>query len=169
MAQFSRGEGLTILVLLGTQPQPFTRLIEQVMVVLQREASNIQAVHVQFGNTPFSYDAAYLKAQAFYQHDEYLQLIEQSQVIVTHGGAGSILDSLNRGKQVIVLPRLSCFGEHVDDHQVELVEALKAQAHIIAETTIAESFALLETFSFMPYHNNQHAIIQKIKAYIEED
>ncbi len=45
-------------------------------------------------------------------------------MVITHAGVGSILVTLMNGKRPIVVPRLARFGEHVDDHQLELARRL---------------------------------------------
>ena len=55
-------------------------------------------------------------------------------VLLSHGGAGSILNAMQAGKPLVVVPRLKSFGEVIDDHQLELAEALSQQGRGIAVT-----------------------------------
>lgn len=57
-------------------------------------------------------------------------LVSEARVVVTHAGVGSILLSLMNGKRPFVVPRLSAFGETVDDHQVESARRF-AQAGLV--------------------------------------
>ena len=50
-------------------------------------------------------------------HDEVQQRMRDADVVVTHGGVGSILDALAAGKVPVVVPRRASRAEHVDDHQ----------------------------------------------------
>ena len=43
-----------------------------------------------------------------------------SDVVISHAGVGSILNILDFGKFPILIPRLSRFGEHIDDHQLQI-------------------------------------------------
>ena len=52
-------------------------------------------------------------------------------VVITHGGAGSVLTALSAGKVPVVLPRRTDQGEHVDDHQVRMVASLAARGLVI--------------------------------------
>ena len=54
---------------------------------------------------------------------EFNETIEKSDYIITHGGVGSIIDSLKKNKKVIAVPRLGKYNEHVNDHQVEIIES----------------------------------------------
>ena len=42
-------------------------------------------------------------------------------MVITHGGTGVIIGAVKQGKKVIAVPRLASYGEHVDDHQVQLL------------------------------------------------
>ncbi|WP_010480024.1 PssE/Cps14G family polysaccharide biosynthesis glycosyltransferase [Thermococcus zilligii] len=64
-------------------------------------------------------------------HDTIIEHFKKSRVIVTHAGAGTIFDILLLGKKPVVIPRLSKFKEHIDDHQVEITRALENQKLII--------------------------------------
>lgn len=54
-----------------------------------------------------------------------------SSIVITHGGAGSILTALASGKVPIVLPRTAAYGEHVDDHQVQMCEMLHERGLVV--------------------------------------
>jgi UDP-N-acetylglucosamine transferase subunit ALG13 len=63
---------------------------------------------------------------------------------VTHTGVGSVLCAREAGHVPVVVPRLHRFGEHVDDHQLELVAALGADGHVVPVTDIAGLTAAVE-------------------------
>jgi len=71
-------------------------------------------------------------------HDTIIEYFKKSRVIVTHAGAGTILDILLLGKKPVVVPRLSKFKEHIDDHQVEITKALGDQKLIIPVYDISQ-------------------------------
>jgi UDP-N-acetylglucosamine--N-acetylmuramyl-(pentapeptide) pyrophosphoryl-undecaprenol N-acetylglucosamine transferase len=54
------------------------------------------------------------------EDDEFSNYIEQSDVVITHSGVGSILKILDLGKYPIVIPRRAERGEHIDNHQLEI-------------------------------------------------
>ncbi|USS41057.1 beta-1,4-galactosyltransferase [Thermococcus aggregans] len=64
-------------------------------------------------------------------YETMLEHFKNAKVIVTHAGAGTILDILMLGKKPIVVPRLKKFGEHIDDHQLEIVRALEERGLVI--------------------------------------
>lgn len=77
-----------ILVLLGTQPFPFARLISELTLLKEAGQLGKEKVIIQSGSTPIEHQD--FEFQPFIQHQELDQLIEQADLVVTHGGAGSI-------------------------------------------------------------------------------
>lgn len=42
--------------------------------------------------------------------------------MITHGGTGAIIGAVKKGKKVIAVPRLVKYGEHVDNHQMQIIK-----------------------------------------------
>ncbi|PCJ62780.1 MAG: beta-1,4-galactosyltransferase [Candidatus Hydrogenedentota bacterium] len=61
----------------------------------------------------------------FRSRDEVLELQRNARVIVTHAGIGSVIDALQCGISLIVVPRLKRYGEHNNDHQLDLARAVE--------------------------------------------
>ena len=102
-----------ILITTGTNAPPFDRLLQEV------EAMNIdEAVVVQHGPSALRPTGA--TCVDYVSFDRFVELVREARIVVTHAGVGSILITLMNGKRPFVVPRLAHFGEHVDDHQLEL-------------------------------------------------
>ena len=113
-----------ILVTLGTQKQSFTRLLNLI------EKSNIKdEIIVQAGHT--KYESKKMKILDFIDYQEMEKLIEKADLIITHGGTGSIVTPLKKGKKVIACPRLKKYREHVDDHQQQIVDIFSEVGYIL--------------------------------------
>lgn len=120
-----------IFVTVGTHNEGFDRLVRAAdlaaetrseKVVIQKGASSYAPRHAEFFDFASS---AHVRA-----------LSEAARVIVTHAGAGSVLTSLETGAAVVVAPRLKAYGEHMDDHQLELAEALQKQGKALVVTDL---------------------------------
>jgi beta-1,4-N-acetylglucosaminyltransferase len=110
-----------IFVTVGFHDQPFTRLIAKMDEIAGRTG---EEVIIQKGCTEFK--TTYATSFDFLPSDEeYMELFKKARVIVSHAGAGTVLNSLVHGKRTILVPRLRRYGEHVNDHQIELSDALK--------------------------------------------
>lgn len=109
-----------IFVTVGTHYQGFERLVRK----MDEIAAEIdEEVVMQTGYTEYQPQNA--KWFRFKDYDEILDIYKSANIIVSHAGAGTLLDSLSFEKQIIVVPRLKKFNEHIDDQQLELAEALE--------------------------------------------
>jgi UDP-N-acetylglucosamine transferase subunit ALG13 len=62
----------------------------------------------------------------FLGRDEFERRVAAADYVVTHAGEGSVIEVLRNGKTPIVVARRSALGEHVNDHQVQLVTEFQA-------------------------------------------
>jgi UDP-N-acetylglucosamine transferase subunit ALG13 len=108
-----------ILVTIGTNEQPFDRL------VLAAAALELdEPVIVQYGSSrAVEPRDGWME---FLPFDELSELAKQARVVVCHAGVGSILMARRAGKLPVVMARRHGLGEAVDDHQVELSRRLAA-------------------------------------------
>ena len=56
--------------------------------------------------------------------EEVKQILQRAEVVICHGGTGSIITALREGCRVVVVPRSFSKGEHYDDHQWEIAQAM---------------------------------------------
>jgi UDP-N-acetylglucosamine--N-acetylmuramyl-(pentapeptide) pyrophosphoryl-undecaprenol N-acetylglucosamine transferase len=105
--------GLKVLVILGTSAFRFDRMIDSVLGV----TNALDEVTWQYGCT----DRIELPglSKALFHNGELSDLAKRSDVVICHGGIGTILDMLGLGIRPIVLPRNSLYKEHIDEHQLE--------------------------------------------------
>jgi len=116
---------MSTFVSVGNAIQPFPRLLNAV-----RGAIDIlpRPIVIQRGNTSFEMSGT--KLVDFLGMEEFEELIEASEIVILHCGAGSIIHALNKGKSPIVMPRKNKYNEHIDDHQVEMAIALSNMSRI---------------------------------------
>jgi UDP-N-acetylglucosamine transferase subunit ALG13 len=57
-------------------------------------------------------------------------LLVRADIVVCHGGTGSLITALRQGCRTIAMPRLFELGEHYDNHQAEITEAFAARGLI---------------------------------------
>ena len=113
-----------ILVTLGTQQQQFTRLLDYI------ENSKIKdEIIVQAGHT--KYNSMKMKIFDFIDYDKMNEYVETADLIITHGGTGSITGPLKKNKVVIACARKKVYGEHVDDHQEQIVDIFSEEGYIL--------------------------------------
>jgi UDP-N-acetylglucosamine transferase subunit ALG13 len=127
-----------VFVTVGTDHHPFHRLISWVDGWLDRAWADC---FVQYGTSqpPSAADGS-----AFLSHTELSRRIAEAQVVVCHGGPGTIIDCLRSGSKPIVVPREKRMGEHVDDHQVRFASRLERSALISIARTPTELHDLID-------------------------
>ncbi len=124
-----------ILVLTGTHDQPFDRLVKWVDrlaasgklgpdVLVQRGASRV---------VPRS-----CRSVRHIGYSELRKLVRRSEFVISHAGAGTVIDVLSERKPLILVPRFREFGEHGDDHQIQLADALYRAGRVLKATTFGE-------------------------------
>ena len=108
-----------ILITLGTQDKEFTRLLD--LVQREIDKGNIKdKVVVQAGHT--KYESKDMEIFDLIDREKFSELISKCDLLITHGGVGSIITGLQNNKKVIVAPRLSKYNEHMNDHQIQITE-----------------------------------------------
>lgn len=152
-----------ILVTLGTQKQSFNRLLDMI------EKSNINdKIIVQAGYT--KYKSKKMKMLDFVDYQEMDKLIKQADLIITHGGTGSIVTAIKQGKKVIACPRLKKYGEHVDDHQKQIVDIFSEVGYILKldeNDDLDELVQKIQTKKLIPFKSNTTNFINNLKKEIE--
>jgi UDP-N-acetylglucosamine transferase subunit ALG13 len=89
----------------------FTRLIKKMDEVADRLD---EEVVMQIGSVPYEpQNAKYFRYTSYQENLSYFQK-----------GTGTILNALKFQIPIVVVPRRHHYGEHVDDHQVELAQRL---------------------------------------------
>ena len=106
-----------ILITLGTQDKQFTRLLESVQKEIDK--GNIKdEVVVQAGHSIF--ESKDIVIFDLIDREKFADLISKCDLLITHGGVGSIITGLQHNKKVIVAPRLAKYDEHMNDHQLQI-------------------------------------------------
>lgn len=158
-----------ILVMLGTQNNSFHRLLEEIdKLIKQREID--EEVVVQAGYT--KYETKYMEIFSLIPLEELENLVEKADLIITHGGVGSIILALKRGKKVIAVPRLHEYQEHVNNHQKEIVETFNRKGYIIGIQDVKELKEAIErSKDFIPekFLSNNKKMLDIIENFIEHN
>ena len=74
----------------------------------------------------------------FKPREEVLAIQREARVIVCHAGIGSALDALQSRRPFIIVPRLKRHGEHMNDHQLDVAEAVQRRGWGRMVTEVSE-------------------------------
>ena len=158
-----------ILVLLGTQNNQFTRLLKEVEKCIEKGIINEEVI-AQVGYTKYKSDK--MKIFEMIDKEEMKKLVDDASLIITHAGVGSISISLRQGKKVIAVPRLSKFQEHVNDHQLDIVNEFQKKGYIIGIDDVSKlenAIKQSKNFIHKEYENNSKKLIKIIDEFIENN
>ncbi len=153
-----------ILVTLGTQKQPFTRLLDMVDKISTEEKIIVQAGHTK-------YESRKMEIFDFVDYQTMDKLIDEASIIITHGGTGSIIMPLKKGKKVIACPRLKKYHEHVDDHQEQIVDIFSDVGYIIKADENSDLNDLIKKIKkekMAQFISNTNNFLNKLKEEIDK-
>ncbi len=157
-----------ILVTLGTQDKSFKRLLKDVENEIKNGTIK-EKVIAQTGHTKFK--SKYMETFDFVSPEKLDSLMKKANIIITHGGVGSILGALKYNKPVIAAPRLSKYKEHTNDHQIQIVDEFEREGFIIAYRDGDKLSSLIkDAKKFKPkkYTSNNKKFVKIIDDYIEK-
>ena len=80
------------------------------------------------------------------------------------------MGALKTGKKVIAVPRLSKYGEHVDDHQVQILQQFDEMKLILPCYEIdqlADKIKTIQNMQFNTYKSNTDTIIRILSNLID--
>ena len=158
-----------ILVILGTQDKVFPRLLEE--VDKQIEKGNIkERVVVQAGQT--KYESPNMEIFDLVPAPEFDKLLDEADLVITHGGAGSILGAIKRGKKIIACARLAKYGEHHNDHQKQIISEFRKLGYLLELEDGDDLGKLLKDIKkFKPkkFNSNTKNMIKLLNDYMESD
>jgi UDP-N-acetylglucosamine transferase subunit ALG13 len=118
-----------VFVTVGNAKQSFRRLIAAVDELAERSFFGSETVLVQIGFTS-DYRPVHCEWKDFLPADEFAECLARASLVVSHGGVTQ-LSAVRLGKVPVVMPRLKKYGEHVNDHQVQLVRELAADGWVV--------------------------------------
>lgn len=156
-----------ILILLGTQDKPFTRLLDAVEKCINKGIIKEEVI-AQIGFT--KYKSKNIKTFDLMPKDEYEKTIENADIIITHAGVGSILTGLKKNKKVIAAARLKEYGEHTNDHQLEILNEFYNKGYILKLDNfdkLGDVLKKAKTFKPNKYKSNNENFIKIIEDYID--
>ena len=153
-----------ILVLTGTHNQAFDRLINSVDELAE---NCLEKFFIQTGNSLIK--PKNCKWKKFLTPIEFEKKINESSLVITHGGAGSIINSLKNKKPTIVVPREKKFNEHINDHQIELAEALDKEKKIVLCRNLSKlNETIKKAKKLSPPEQKNKGIIKEIELFLGE-
>jgi len=158
-----------IFVSVGTHNEQFNRLLEEIDRLVERgEIKDKIVAQTGYSNyKPKKYH--YFK---FTSWQRILNLNKIADIVVTHGGAGNLILASHFNKTIVAVPRMKRFGEHLNDHQLQLVKELEKQRRVISVYNINDlSYAIKKAKKLKVRKKNEKKekkIISIVRNYVEK-
>jgi len=153
-------------VVLGTWEMPFVRPLREIE---QAAIAGLlpEPVIVQSGHT--QYASARLQLVPFFGRDELERMYDQATLLICQAGVGSIMLGLRKHKKIITIARLGRFAEHIDDHQLEILEVFSQIGAVLpwqGNGDLADVLARAGSFVPTSYQFARERISSAILAYL---
>ena len=155
-----------IFITVGSQKFQFNRLLKAVDAQVA-DGTIKEKVFAQIGASdyrPQNYDY-----KDFIDRNEFADWMNKADIVITHGGTGAIVSAIKKGKKVIAIPRLARYDEHVDDHQLQIIEQFK-ELNLICECQdcdlIWKALETVKRTNYDSYQSNTATIIKSIDDFI---
>ena len=156
-----------IFVTVGSQKFQFDRLIRAVDALVAGGVAGGGA----FAQTgACTYIPEHMEHEAFLDRESFRARMDACDSVVTHGGTGAIIGAVKDGKKVIAVPRLSKYGEHVDDHQIEIVNQFGEMGLIepcVDPEELPQAYMRATTKDYLPYRSNTAHFCADLSEYID--
>lgn len=162
-----------IFVTVGSRNYPFDRLFKK-LDELYEEGVLTDSMFAQTGTS--TYQPKYYEYKDFISSEEFVEKVNEADIVVSHGASGSIMKALNAGKKVIAVTRLEKYGEHINDHQIQNNEAFASNGYVLMAdlelSNLGECFHKIYngTDGLVLWENNDPmAIVNMIDKFIQEN
>ncbi len=156
-----------IFVTVGSQNFQFDRLLRALDNLIGGSELS-EEIFAQIGVS--NYKPVHYPYKEFLNREDFIEWIDKSDVVITHGGTGTIISSIKRGKKVIAVPRMSRYREHVDNHQLQLIREFSKMGLIYECQNcdeLMQAVSCVKSIEFRKYESHTEDFIKSIDAYIE--
>lgn len=159
---------IKLFVPLGTQKFPFNRLVEALNGLVDKGLYKPEEIVMQ--------SSVYEVKPKFTHYElipaaQFEELIDKAELVITHSGVNSIISCMKRKKPLIIVPRLKKYGEHVDNHQVEIAELMKQKFYVVVVEDLSKLEDAIEEAKHHEYktwvsHNDE--LVKAIRELVEK-
>ena len=157
-----------IFVTVGSQKFQFNRLLKKIDELIENKVIT-DKVFAQIGVS--DYKPVNYEYVDFMTQEEFGKKIDECDLLITHAGTGVIVNAVKKGKKVIATPRLAKYGEHVDDHQIQLISQFEELNFIEPLYELDELESKLKTIKekeYKKYVSNTDTILKSIREFINK-
>jgi UDP-N-acetylglucosamine transferase subunit ALG13 len=156
-----------IFVVLGTWEMPFVRPLREIEQAVKAGTLG-EPIIVQSGKS--DYRSTYFESTPFFGKDELERMYDLADLIICQAGVGSIMLGLRKNKKVIAVARREKYHEHIDDHQLEILQVFSKTGAVLPWNAEGDLDAVLKrarTFVSTGYRFEPERISGTILRYLD--
>lgn len=162
---------MKILITIGSMSEKkFTRLFNIIEELCEEKILDGKEIIAQVGFD--NYESKYFQTFDMIADEEFKKIIDESDLIISHAGTGTVISSLKKSKKVIIFPRMEKYDEHYDDHQLELCQLFSSKNYVMCAKNKKELIQCINNLeSFIPekFISNNNKINKLIIEFIENN
>ncbi len=155
-----------IFITVGSQKFQFNRLLREIDKLIDEKKITDEII-AQVGVS--DYVPRNYEHYDFLTKEQFNNYITKSELVITHAGTGVIITALKQNKKVIAIPRLTKYEEHVDNHQIQLIDEFKSLNLIEPVYQIKDLENAIKNVNekkYNKYISNTETILDDIKKFI---
>lgn len=155
---------ILIFVCVGSRNYQFNRLFVKLDELWEKGIIK-EEMFAQIGAS--TYKPKHYPYKDFISEEEFQAKINESNIVISHGASGSIMKALNAKKKVIAVTRLEKYGEHINDHQIQINEAFASNKYVLSVYNMDDLGAAITAYyegkaDIVPWENTDPMAIVKI-------
>lgn len=152
---------------LGTQNFQFNRLVESLNDMVAKGFFQKNELMLQSSVIDIEPIFKYVKVLPYKDFNTY---IDNADVIITHSGVNSIMTCMNKKKPLVIVPRQKKYGEHIDDHQMEIADLMECKFNVIVVRDIGDlpgAIEMAKRHEYKQWVSKRCELIEAIRRAIE--
>lgn len=147
-----------IFVTIGTQDKQFDRLLEAA-----DKLDIDEKIIIQVGVSNYKIKRKNVEIYDYMSEKQFIGFMKEARVVITHAGVASIVTGLKLHKKMIVAARLSKYGEHVNDHQLQILDVFSKAGYILRLDDFNDLGKLIETdFKPKEFKSNRENFVKSL-------
>lgn len=155
-----------IFVCVGSRDYQFNRLLKALDILVEN-GEIAEKIVAQIGQS--EYEPENYEWHRFLDREDFKRYQNESNLIISHAGTGALIGALKLEKQVIAVPRLAKYGEHIDDHQTQISGVLAEEGYlreVLDMEDLGKTIQLSYSDPIVKKYNRPSNIIQIIEDFL---
>ena len=122
---------------------------------------------MQAGSTKF--ESKNMQILDYISVKKFEELMDRADIVICHAGVGTILTALKKNKKIIAAARLKEYGEHVNDHQLQILDNFTKEGYLLALEDFDKLDVVLkqvENFTPAKFKSNKKFFLSQLEKQI---